>query len=1324
MANLETLELTINGSARSASDGISNLIASLSNLSNALVKPYSDLRDFNAELKKMKDYSMGFKLPNVSKSTGASGVSKGASRKTGEYPLAPEHQNGVNNIDVSKMKFPDAKPKERYEAELAKNIKAYRENLRMTREQNDAARKRVAQEKGMSDRMKGIFRSEMDARGEQAKTIVEQSTKVDLLRFKYDALKQSLIDGAREGKLSNKQLATGAIQLQKIEKDIYKAEHATDDNKSTIQKLKESFGGMFKEAEKGWSRIKRIATSMLIRSAIRGLIKSIKEGVNNLYGWSKLNNGEFAKSLDTLKAKSLQLKNSIGASIAPVIQAAIPVIQSLANAAITAFNWVNQLISLLTGKNSWTKATENVDAYADSVKGAGGAAKQWLASFDELNVMTSGGGGGGGGSSADYSNMFEEMYAFDGKIREIADFLKDNIESIKAMAIATGAAIAAWNISNAFAEVLPTLSKVAGLVGVGAVVAITLQAEWMLTNQYLSTGDEGWLIAGALTTALGTTIAYAMTKKILSGVAAKWSIPIMLAFSAVTDIVADIKRTDVSAFDEKSIKTRVVASLKAGGAAGVALAIAGASAGWVLVGALGGALVTFGVATLLKLGTEKTTITWGDVSLTQKEIEQFVLESDQFFVVNPKTTIELIDNNIKVSRDERDRIELELTELLGDMRVIELGINDKDTYKNLQNDVNAVVDSVGRYIEVAKETGKLTLQFTPTLVGDSSGEQANWFESYTAGWDMVNDFVAKKGKEIGNLLVENEKGEIIVKSPELLQTLMQQLSEVTNAIAEAKIGSQALANMRLGLGDLTKATGEQVITLFDEYKKQLEEQYTALVNEQYQKQGELVAALGIIDPNSEEYKKAKEAYIEMGRNLTKAVEDGVASQIEPGKDLVIEWLTKNHALGGVDVNLEPVYAEFGIDTVDGLKAAIESALEAGGFDGVELKALDTIKVYGWDFLSDELKKQIIGAIKVTPEIVETLKKQCKLSATEVINMTNWKSLEKRQQDELVKSIVNAYGASSIAALKSKLPEIKADEIVSVVDWTKFSNIEKLEFITAIKNAFGSETAKAAAKAAGINIGDLVQEGMKSKDDKIRKQAESWNGIIDTELTSDSHEIKVAAQQASLEGTCALINGTISALKPEVQPKMKSGSDTAIRDKVKSTVDGGTYTVSVGGGLKDGVTKGIQDSLDGRNYSITVTANYTELGKKIKNAVESIVATLNVKSDGTGKITFGGKRANGGFVNSGDLFIANENGTPEMIGRFGNHGAVANTDQIVAGITRGVAEANSEQNALLMQQNALLQAILQKDASVRLQASAALGRVASQSLNMYGAMVGV
>ena len=76
-------------------------------------------------------------------------------------------------------------------------------------------------------------------------------------------------------------------------------------------------------------------------------------------------------------------------------------------------------------------------------------------------------------------------------------------------------------------------------------------------------------------------------------------------------------------------------------------------------------------------------------------------------------------------------------------------------------------------------------------------------------------------------------------------------------------------------------------------------------------------------------------------------------------------------------------------------------------------------------------------------------------------------------------------------------------------------------------------------------------------------------------------------------------------------------------------------------------------------------------------------------------------ADGGLPETGELFMARENGLNEMVGRIGSHHAVANNDQIVAGITSGVYQANEEQNALLREQNSLLRQLLEKDMSVNI-----------------------
>ena len=84
-------------------------------------------------------------------------------------------------------------------------------------------------------------------------------------------------------------------------------------------------------------------------------------------------------------------------------------------------------------------------------------------------------------------------------------------------------------------------------------------------------------------------------------------------------------------------------------------------------------------------------------------------------------------------------------------------------------------------------------------------------------------------------------------------------------------------------------------------------------------------------------------------------------------------------------------------------------------------------------------------------------------------------------------------------------------------------------------------------------------------------------------------------------------------------------------------------------------------------------------------------------------------AEGGYPATGQMFIAREAG-PEMVGNIGRRTAVANNDQIVESISVGVAEANSEQNALLREQNTLLRALLEKDIGVYLDGRALSGSV--------------
>ena len=106
----------------------------------------------------------------------------------------------------------------------------------------------------------------------------------------------------------------------------------------------------------------------------------------------------------------------------------------------------------------------------------------------------------------------------------------------------------------------------------------------------------------------------------------------------------------------------------------------------------------------------------------------------------------------------------------------------------------------------------------------------------------------------------------------------------------------------------------------------------------------------------------------------------------------------------------------------------------------------------------------------------------------------------------------------------------------------------------------------------------------------------------------------------------------------------------------------------------------------------------DLTTAVKNLPTSKTVTITAvyKTSGTTPKQY----ASGGFPDTGQMFIAREAGA-ELVGNIGRKTAVVNNEQIVASVSRGVAEANNEQNSLLQEQNSLLRALLEKETGVYL-----------------------
>lgn len=210
-----------------------------------------------------------------------------------------------------------------------------------------------------------------------------------------------------------------------------------DSAKEAGNSAKKSSSGISKFAD----ALKRIAYYRFIRAILREVAAAFKEGISNLYQWSSAVNGKFAKSMDRIATSTLYLKNSLGAMLAPLINALAPVLDFIIDKIVEVINWINKLFAMLSGSSTYVVAKKVATTWGDAGKSAAGSAKsaaadikRTLLGFDEINRLeknnASSGGGGGGSSSvgANYSDMFEER-KLDGWMAKVASFIdKANVK--------------------------------------------------------------------------------------------------------------------------------------------------------------------------------------------------------------------------------------------------------------------------------------------------------------------------------------------------------------------------------------------------------------------------------------------------------------------------------------------------------------------------------------------------------------------------------------------------------------------------------------------------------------------------------------------------------------------------------------------------------------------------------------------------------------------------------------------------------------------------------------------------------------------------------
>lgn len=221
-----------------------------------------------------------------------------------------------------------------------------------------------------------------------------------------------------------------------------------------------------------------------------------------------------------------------------------------------------------------------------------------------------------------------------------------------------------------------------------------------------------------------------------------------------------------------------------------------------------------------------------------------------------------------------------------------------------------------------------------------------------------------------------------------------------------------------------------------------------------------------------------------------------------------------------------------------------------------------------------------------------------------------------------------------------------------------------------------ETAKQTVKNSENDL-----ETMKKRTSEIKLNKDEAQKYLDNLIEQYNYNNEII-RQLELQGEDCTelrkINGEYYKEIGKVADKWKL-VDGNIDDVIYSTSQANTNTKNTYKNLQD-----INNyKFATKTMTINITANTTKLDEKLSTSatkmINNIDKALDERNKKTGLPTLNspaknapklGTKAEGGFLNQGEVFIAREAGA-EMVGSINGRTAVANNDQIVKGITNGV-----------------------------------------------------
>lgn len=359
---------------------------------------------------------------------------------------------------------------------------------------------------------------------EQEAALKEQDKIVESLDGKYAKITDKVME-------QTSALDAAKTRAGELTREITNASGASERMELAAKNVSDSMNTFSK-------RVSGLFKRVLVFSLITRALQSLRTWL----GKTIMQNEEARAAVARLKAAFLTLAQ-------PILQVVIPVFVKLVDILTQVVTAIAKFFGMLSGK-SWgaqVAAAKGLNAEKEAIEGVGSAAEdasKSMASFDEINQITSnqasgGGGGAGGAASTDIAPDFSSL-----------DMAEDKLHDILGLVGAIAAGLLAWKIASLFTN---DLSKIWG-------IALAVAGAFALVYFWLDAWNNGidlqnflGMLAGLAALAVGLAIAFG---PIAAGIA--------LVVGGLAMLVVGIKDVIENGFNLENTLT-IIAGLMAAG---------------------------------------------------------------------------------------------------------------------------------------------------------------------------------------------------------------------------------------------------------------------------------------------------------------------------------------------------------------------------------------------------------------------------------------------------------------------------------------------------------------------------------------------------------------------------------------------------------------------------------------------------------------------------------------------------------------------------------------------------------------------------------------